>query len=608
MKKVLALMLCIATLVSCMVGCEFDPPEKKQEDKGATVNLYMSTEVYNFDPVQAYIDEASQQLMGLLYEGLFTLNKNGKRVKAGASSYKIVDNEKEHFIEIKLRKSFWSDGRQVQAADYVYAFKRALETESTNEAAAMLMDIKNAYDIKHAAGDKPLSIDDLGVTDEGIDVLKISFAESIDFEQFLDYLASPLLVPLREDVVNKAAEWASNSSIVTFNGPFFIRNFTPGDILTLERNSYYDRDIEEDSVKKAVTPYRIVINFKLPEGQTDLAQASLDAFLNGEIDYLGDLPLSARTSMADQIKVIDTETMSQLSVLFNTKDEVVGNAKVRKALSMALDRTKIAELLVFASPATNLIGDGVYETTYKNKTLFKEVSGELFAATANTAAAQSLLKEAGVTSGKITITHRPTEADTAVFNYIKGVWEDLGFTVESRNDLTFDHEVDANEYDLYWNEFYHAYAASDFQVMLYDMLTSSNDPFSILAPFALDFSGNKAVLASLGNVETGDTEVTEDGEIIQTPHVSGFNNDTYNKLIADAWAIKSDNAERSALLHEAEKLLAEECPVVPLIEYQRYYVVSDNLSGLKTAGYGITDFRKMKLKTYDPETEAPVEK
>jgi len=466
------------------------------------------------------------------------------------------------------------------------------------------MDIKNAYDIKHASGDKPLSIDDLGVTDEGIDVLKIVFDDTIDYEQFLDYLASPLLVPIREDLVLKAEEWASNSSIAAFNGPFFIRNFTPEEVLTLERNSYYNRNPEEDSLKKAVTPYRLVINLQVPKDvEKTIGEYNLDAFVNGEIDYIGELPIDARTSMADQIKVVETGTMNQMAILFNTKDDVVGSAKVRKALSLALDRTKIAELLVFASPATTIVGNGVYETTRKAKTLFKDVSGDLFAPTANLTEAKKLLGEAGVSSGKITVTYRPTAADTAVFGYVKGVWEGLGFTVEGKNDLTFDHEVDKNEYDLYWNEFYHAYAKGDFQVMIYDMLMSSSDPFSILAPFALPFSGNKVELASLGNVETGDTEVSD--EVIQTPHVSGFNNETYNKLITDAWNIKSDNADRAALLHDAEELLAEECPVIPLIEYQRYYIVSDDLSGVKTTSFGITDFRKMKLKTYDPETAPP---
>jgi ABC-type transport system substrate-binding protein len=341
---------------------------------------------------------------------------------------------------------------------------------------------------------------------------------------------------------------------------------------------------------------------KVPDGvKNTIAEQNLQAFLDGTVDYLGELPIEARTTMADQIKVVETGTMSQMALLFNTSDEVVGDSKVRKAMSLVVDRTALAELLVFAKPATNIVGNGVYETTYKNKTLFKDVSGELFAPTANKAEAEKLINEAGAKGKTIKVTYRPVAADTAAFEYMKAQWESIGLKVEGKNDLTFKHEVDKNEYDLYWNKFYHAYAAGDFQVMIYDMLMSSIDPFSILAPFALEFSGNKVELTSLGNLETGD-ETADEGEIIQKPHVSGFNNETYNKLIADAWAIKKDNAERAALLHEAEKLLAEECPVVPLIEYQRYYVASEDISGVKLGSFGAPDFRKLKLKTYDPET------
>ncbi len=660
MKKILALVLCLVTVLGCMTGCEFDFSEKKQEDRGATIQLYMSSELYSFDPAQAYIDDAAQQVLGLMYEGLFTLGKDGSRVKAGCKSYKIVDNERNHYIEITIRKSFWSDGRQVQAQDYVFAFKRAIETESTNEAAAMLMDIKNAYNIKHAAGDKPLSIDDLGVTDVGTNVLKIEFEETIDYEQFLDYLASPLLVPLREDVVNRAEQWASNSSIIVCNGPFFIRTFDPGEGLVLERNSYYNRDPEDDSIKKAVTPYRLKIDFKKN------AEENLTAFLNGEIEYIAELPIEARTSQAGQIQTVKTNSMSQMTLLFNTEDELLADAKVRKALSMALSRSEIAKKVVFAKPATGVVASGVFETTAKAKKMFSEVSGTLFAPDANVDGAKALLKEAGVSKGTITVTYRNTAADAAVFEYVKGVWEGLGFKVEGNNKLDFTAWVDKNEYDQRSDDFYEAYKAGDYQVMIYDMLMSSTDPFSVLAPFAKDFSGNKIELSTVGNIEaeteapetkapetkvpetaapeTGDaetgaaetdaaetnaaeteaveteapetkaeteaaqeskpeTEAAEQEEAIEKPHVSGFDNDKYNELIAKAFAIKEDNAERAALLHEAEKLLAEECPIAPLVEYQKYYMISGNLSGYKTAVYGIANFNKVNLKTYKPEEE-----
>lgn len=589
MKKVLALVLCMLMLLSALTGCKFDEGDKRkqQEDKGAIIQLYSTAEIYNFDPLEAYIDDAAQQVLGLLYEGLFTINAQGKRVNALCKSYKIVDKDKEHYIEFKLRNSYWSDGRQVQAQDFVYAIKRMVESEAFSEAASMLMDVKNAYDIKHATGDKPLSIDDLGVTEEGVTVLRIAFDYKIDYEQFLDFLASPWLVPLREDCVNKAAEWASNPTIFVCNGPFFVRSFVPGDAMIIERNQYYGRDPEEDSIKKAVTPYRLKIDF-----HKDAAE-NLTDFLAGSVYYMGELPVDARTAQADSIKAVDANTMSEMTLLFNTKNELLANKDLRKALSISLDRQKIAEILVYASPATGIITPGVFENGSKNKTMFSEVSGNLISASADLNTAKSLIASAGASGKTITVTYRPTSQDEAVFQYIKGVWEGLGLTVKGVNNLTYEEFEDENAYKMYYNKFHDAYQSGDYEVMIYDLTMSSTDAFSTLAPFAKEFSGNKVMLKSF-----------ESDEVEATPHVSGYDSEAYNKLIADAFAIKEDRAAKTALLHDAEKMLVEDCPIAPLAVYQRYYLVSGELSNLKVGAYGTTVFTKVKLKDWEAKKAA----
>ena len=53
------------------------------------------------------------------------------------------------------------------------------------------------------------------------DVLQISFSRDIDPEAFLELCASPALYPLREDIVGKATDWSSNTTILVTNGPFY---------------------------------------------------------------------------------------------------------------------------------------------------------------------------------------------------------------------------------------------------------------------------------------------------------------------------------------------------------------------------------------------------
>ena len=89
MKRLLALLLCLVMVVSVVAGCG----KKDDDDKGAVIRTYMTSKIYNLDPIYAYIDDAATKIMGMVYEGLFTLNANGKVEKALCKDYKIIEDE-----------------------------------------------------------------------------------------------------------------------------------------------------------------------------------------------------------------------------------------------------------------------------------------------------------------------------------------------------------------------------------------------------------------------------------------------------------------------------------------------------------------------------------
>ena len=77
MKKILALLLCMTMLVCTFAGCG-GSIKQNAEDKGAEIPVYIASEVFTLDPAYAYLDDASAKIMGLLYEGLFVMNEDGK--------------------------------------------------------------------------------------------------------------------------------------------------------------------------------------------------------------------------------------------------------------------------------------------------------------------------------------------------------------------------------------------------------------------------------------------------------------------------------------------------------------------------------------------------
>lgn len=572
MKRILSLVLCTMLLLGVVAGSLVSCSSEKSGDKGAEIKVYISSEITNLDPALAYTNAEAVKILGLLFDGLFKINSNGKAVGNLAKEWEIKKDveENSYIMEIELNETFWSDGRQVSADDVVFSFKRILDPEFSSEAASMLYVIKNARAVK--MGDT--SIDSLGVVALSKTLLQIQFEYDIDYDKFMETLASPALVPLREDLVTKNALWATKPSTMASSGPFKVTTFSLGKTFTLERNMYYYRDLTEDALMKSVTPYRLVVEY------SDTAK-QLDAYLNKEIYYNGDLPLDKRAEYADQVQVLDL--LSTHTYYFNTNVEPFNNANVRKALSLALDRQAIADLIVYASPATGLVSHGVFETT--SKTSFRNENSNILATSGDLATAKSMLAKETINNKSFTLTYRDDPVDEAIAEYVKDVWGQLGFKVTLK--ALFGEKIIINEEEYIQDTFMDAYRSGDFDVIAIDLQMLSTDAFSSLAPFASAFSGNAMDLTS--------------GDYSYIPHITGYNAEEYNALIETIYNEK-DATKRVELLHQAEQMLLDDMPIIPLIFNKNAYLVDkDELAKLDTSYYGYSIFTKAKLTSYKYE-------
>jgi len=77
LTRVLCLVLCLMMLAPTLVACG-----AKELTYGPQINMYLSSEVYNFDPAYAYLDVSAAKVLGLMYEGLFTIDNKGNLEKA----------------------------------------------------------------------------------------------------------------------------------------------------------------------------------------------------------------------------------------------------------------------------------------------------------------------------------------------------------------------------------------------------------------------------------------------------------------------------------------------------------------------------------------------
>ena len=573
MKKIVSLLLCAVMIISV---CALSACGEK--GNGAVIPVYISSPISSFDPAVSLTDENALKVIGLIYEGLTEISTSGKTEKALLDSWKYTADEEsgEYVLELTIKTTQWSDARNVTADDFVYAWKRIMDPEFQSEAGALLMDLKNAKEVK--SGD--VSIDDLGVCSADTNVIQVTFSHNIDPEEFLTVCASPALYPLREDIVSKANDWSTNTTILVTNGPFTVRTFRPeyntltgeDKALILERNIYYYRNIEKDAIDKYVTAYRLTTDWTLS------AEEQLEKYNNGEVLYMSELPLSARAEYKDKAKTQDT--FSTHTYFFNTKHAPFDDPDVRLGLSMAIDRQAIADIVTFGKPAEGFVPSGAAKVDGKD---FRDTNGNLI--TYDLEQAKSLVK--GAKTKTFTILTRDNETDQAVAEYCAEQWNSLGFNIKVKS-LGTKCYIE-NDYALYRDRFNEAYESGDFDVIAIDWQTLSTDAWSTLAPFAKDYSGSALDLA----------EAAKTGNFDSVPHITGYNSDEYNAIIDRAFA-ETDHGVRAKILLEAEQLLAKDMPVMPLYVHQDYYIMSKELShsGKFTSYWGYRIFDKLDWKKY----------
>lgn len=601
MKRKVALLLAISMLVLVLAGCtKIVAPDKN----GAVIDIYMGTKIYDVDPAKTYLDENVVKFINLIFQGLFTINQNGGLEKALCQSYETYTDERtgDKVMRIKINTTYWSDGSLVQTNDIVFAWKRILEPEFSSEAACLLYGIKGARDAKMGK----IGIDDIGLVAISKNILEIRFEEGVDMDEFLYNLASPALVPLRENKVTQYEDtWSKSSTDLSTNGAFKVKKFSSNatEVIILERNKYYYRNwtLSSEQLDKYVIPYKIYIHYDSTLDK-DVVYAKEDnediktMFVNNEIFYVSSL--TKETTGAYNSKNLKTnELASTYTYYFNTKVSLFSDPQVRYAFSIALDRAAMAEEIgCGAKPATGLIPSMVFDT--RKGTSFRKVGGDLLSTSSNVDEARSILSQQGVDPSKQDSIYLYYLTDSLNDSYYsaqlgfmskekrlaelaKAAWEELGFKVVAKG-------VTASE-------FLAVYQKGDYDVIGLDVQMLTSYAFGVLAPFASAYSG------SVKLVEAGTPGYDETLGLtryyVNNPHATGYYDSDYDSLIEQANSATTQK-DKAALLHEAEEKLIKEGVVAPVLFNGETYAVSDKLSNITINYFGTKILTKTELKNY----------
>ncbi|MCI0358403.1 MAG: peptide ABC transporter substrate-binding protein [Planctomycetaceae bacterium] len=351
---------------------------------------------------------------------------------------------------------------------------------------------------------------------------------------FTDLVAFYPLYPVHPPTIEAfgSPNWTRAENIVS-NGPFKLQFRRIRDRIRMVKNEHY---WDAENVKL------YVIDALAVKGAT----TSLNMFLDGQVDWSTQMPVSTiptlKQDYAQQFR-FGPELTTYFYRINITRSEL-SDKRVRRALAMAINKKSICENVSRAgeSPATSLCPPGMAG--------YVGPPGAGY----DVAQAQRLLAEAGYPGGRglptIEILYNTDDAHRTIAETIQQMWkENLG--------------VDAELRGLEWGVYLDSQHTLDYDTCRAGWVADYSDPNTFLDMF----------------VTGGDNNQT------------GWSNARYDELIRQA-ASESDAARRMSLFHEAETILLDEQPIIPI-----YFRVSKHLVQQHVKGFfnSVMDEHPLKL-------------
>jgi oligopeptide transport system substrate-binding protein len=329
-KRLLAIVALLLMISACGKAAD-------DADKATTLRMGNAGEPLTLDPAQATIANEDRIIEGL-FEGLTVLNPEAKPIPGMAESWTV--SEDKLTWTFKLRNAKWSDGVPVTADDFVYSFQRLMDPKTRSNYASLFYMIKNSQ----AVNTKGAALNSLGVSAKDPGTLVI---ELINPTPFLPALLSHWLAyPAPRHVIDKlGADWVKPGNLVG-NGAFVLKEWQPNDFIRLEKNPQF-----HDAANVCLTELLIFPT-------TDPAAAAR-AVRAGELDTNATFAGQNREILKKELPGYVREAPYALIQyeLFNLKNPKLKDARVRQALSLAIDRDLIASKIIggASKPAFNII-------------------------------------------------------------------------------------------------------------------------------------------------------------------------------------------------------------------------------------------------------------
>ncbi|ONI45061.1 hypothetical protein AN641_05035 [Candidatus Epulonipiscioides gigas] len=528
MKKMASILLSTMLMLS-ITGCG-GTDTSNSGTSGKTVTLAKENDVISLNSTYA-TDGMSFEVLHTMIEGLMTTDENDKLIPAIAQSY--TESEDGLTYTFKIRpEAVWSNGAPVTANDFEFAWKATISNPDAEYAYLYTLDgacILNADAILYEGAD----IETLGVKALDDSTLEVKLSKKTPY--FLSLMAFPVFYPLNEEFfIAQGTNYGFSSDSILSNGAFLLKTWEKDTKIELTKNpTYYDAD----AVKIDTLVFRIT-----PEVSTGVT-----AFEAGTVDYT-----RLSSTLIDKYK--DTEEFLEIIDAYlwylqiNEDSEPFEDGNLQMALAYAVDKEDLTKNVLKdgSIPVNGFVpygmapspdGEMFRDTTTEYLVPDKALAQEYF---------DKALEDAGTDEIEITLLYDNADPAKSAAEYLQASLQ------AALPGLVINMNVQPKENRLQLQK------DGEFEVSLTRWGPDYDDPTTYLSLMLENNAHNYGHYA----------------------------NDEFNSTMQKA-GNASTPQERWELLKEAEAIMLETAPVIPVFQTGAAALLSTDVTGIRTQAVGV---------------------
>lgn len=423
---------------------------------------------------------------------------------------------------------YWSNGDPVTAEDFEYAWKHVLNPATAAQYSYQLYYLKGAeaYNSAEEGADLAALEAEVGVKAVDSKTLEVTLAQPTPY--FLDLTSFYTYYPVNKKVQEANKDWAQEAETHVSNGPFYLADWKHKESIAIKKNDKY---YEKDMIKLDEVQFVII----------DDENTAWQMYQADELDLVYPLPQDVQGQLmaSDDAEFHIGPDLAVYYFNINNTEKPFNNAKIRKALSLAIDRQTIVEHVAQGgqTPAYSIVPPGIPDVSGD----YQENTGKLFEE--NVEEAKKLLAEGLEEEGldklpSFVYLYNTSEGHKAIAEAVQEMWrKNLGVETTLEN-VEFQVKLDSEQ-------------AGDYTVSRAGWVGDYVDPMTFLDLWVSDGPYNDA----------------------------RFKNSEYDELISKAKSTL-DQAERMEAMHAAEKILMDEMPIIPIYFYTKPYVLKPSVTGI----------------------------